>query len=156
MIFSSFLMFRSNQSILPSESCLSHNACTISLEETPMRFSYIAALGLILLSSSALAQTEGKPVFGRYTCRQPVPCDSFGAYTSAQWAQAGKACLTAAFDYSNTDDFFDDSAGLDDSNCLTTNLDVIPKGKATRLIPYCCVVKLPTNACVFQCKLVQE
>ncbi|MFA5041514.1 MAG: hypothetical protein WC464_07775 [Bdellovibrionales bacterium] len=121
-----------------------------------MRFSCIIALGLTLLSVPAMAQTEGKPVFGRYTCSQQVPCESYGGYSSAQWAQAGKACLIKAFDYSNELDIFDDTAGLDDSNCLTTNIDSLPKGKSARLIPFCCVVQLPTKACVFSCKLVQE
>jgi len=128
-----------------------------------MRFSYVASLCLTLAFIPAMAQSEvqseGKKTFGIYTCdREPVPCYTYGAYTSDQWAKAGQECAIQAFSFRAKTEgpLFDNTAGLDSSNCLTTNINALTKNGATRLIPYCCVKQLPTQICAFECRLVEE
>jgi hypothetical protein len=123
-----------------------------------MRFSCLAAFGLVLVAIPAMAQQPpaGKHSFGRYTCSQQVPCDRHGSFTAEQWAQAGSSCVSAGFGINNAKEAFDPLAGLDTSNCLTINTESVPQGKGARLVPYCCVEQLQNNTCVLQCNLIQE
>ncbi|MFA4995447.1 MAG: hypothetical protein WC521_09135 [Bdellovibrionales bacterium] len=119
-----------------------------------MRLSNLTALSLILLAVPATAQAGDRPVFGTYTCSQKVSCDNYGS-SSEELARAGAACLSLGFGFSGKGEIFDTTAGLDSSNCLTTNMDALTRGQAL-IVPHCCVAKIQDNNCVFSCKLVQE
>ncbi|MDD4616691.1 MAG: hypothetical protein PHW76_06210 [Alphaproteobacteria bacterium] len=119
-----------------------------------MRVSYVATFGLVLALVPFSAQAESGHVFGSYTCSQPVPCEGYSLRSEA-WAKLAAECTTKGFGMS-IDGLFDDIAGLAADNCVTTNADVIPQGKLTRLIPHCCAVSQEDGNCYMSCQLLQE
>ena len=121
-----------------------------------MRFTPFLAVGVVLMAFPALAQQSGDTVLGSYTCAQQVPCaDSAGAsaVSSDQWAAYGDACMASAFNYTNPSGYLDETAGLDDSGCLTAKGGVASLGNG--LTPRCCVVTLSSGACAMHCDLVK-
>lgn len=118
-----------------------------------MRFSFIVAIAVVALIATPAAAE--KRIFGSYTCSRQVPCDRDG-FTPEQWAQAGRDCLQGGLGYNAPDDVFNDIIGLDSSNCLTTNTEVIPQGQRMRLIPRCCMVERSPGLCSMSCVREQE
>ena len=120
-----------------------------------MRF-LIAFVLMFALAIPAWAQGGGTQYnFGRVVCPQPVSCpdDYKNPVSASDLASRASACITQSFGYVNQNGFFDDSAGLDSNDCLTTIPNVLPKGMGSRLVPSCCVIKKEAGGCAFQCEL---
>ncbi len=127
-----------------------------------MRFSRLAALGLMLVALSTGAQADdnsGGPVhvFASNTCPQKqVPCVETAANeTPAQWAADGNACIVETVGASSPSGFIDESAGVDGSGCLTAKPAGLSLGGAkAHLMPKCCIQKMPSNTCVIHCDVI--
>ncbi len=121
-----------------------------------MRFLAVFLL-ILIISMPAWAQQGTTPaghIFGVATCSPKVPCagDFSKPMSSAGLAANANACVVnnLGIGVVPPDGFFDDTAGLDGSGCLTLKSDVSTKGTP----PRCCVITLPDNSCTFQCELV--
>jgi hypothetical protein len=120
-----------------------------------MRISYVAAVSIMLISIPVLVKAANTaPVkFGNYTCSQQVPCSDDGTLDSGQWAKLGNACMAQGFGYTSPNGFIDESAGLDESNCMLSKIEDT-NGK-TKLTPKCCVVQIGQNRCAVHCDLFE-
>jgi hypothetical protein len=127
------------------------------LLETDMRLSQIAVLALVLITAPVVAQSADAPaIYGRYTCKQNVPCADNYEITAEQWADVGNACITQGFGYTKPSGFFDSTAGLDGSDCLTALPQAIPHSVGSQVTPVCCIIKTPDDVCGIHCDLVAQ
>ena len=128
-----------------------------------MRFMVMALLmGLVCSSVPAWADATQNPAdstrnFGRVFCTPHVPCldDAVPAAPESLAANAN-ACANQYFGGSRPTAFFDATAGMDSSGCLTANPNTAMTSNDGTLAPQCCVVQLSDHVCTFRCELNKQ
>ncbi len=115
----------------------------------------LLSLCLILLAPTAFAQESNVHIFANRTCSPAVPCvDQSFNITSTQWAAVGSACVTQTVGATSPAGFFDDTIGLNENGCLVPLPNTLVMGQShTQLTPRCCVVKVPSGACMIHCDI---
>jgi hypothetical protein len=114
--------------------------------------------GLPLINNQAQAQqnSQGGAVFGTANCSQQFRCPDEATFSFPVVNNNANICVAQFFGYNNPNGMFDDAAGLDGDNCLTSKPNSIPKGAGAQLAPHCCLVKQPTGFCSLHCDIIAQ
>ena len=123
------------------------------------RFVTVSAVLFAVLCAGAAgvsAQDASQQKFGSINCPQKMPCPDSGEYISASGlAKNSNACL-AGLGVHRDSSFFDESAGLDSSQCMSINSDLIRSKTSKTLLPKCCVMQLPDRSCIMHCDMLNN
>lgn len=113
---------------------------------------------LVFFTTSALADevTDGRN-FGRGYCQQTFLCpesmdsESMRSFIP-QLIGMANGCVSHHFGRSSKGGFFEESAGLDASGCLSTKNDIQKSSSGLTLMPECCVA--PVEGEEGTCRLI--
>jgi len=117
-----------------------------------MRFLVAAVLGFILITSSAMAQNEGRS-FGSGTCREKMECSDMTSLPSDQLADQAKNCAWEALGLNVP--FDSNTSALDSNNCVASSNPTNTPAKGG-LDVQCCVTPVSESTCVFRCSLMSH
>jgi hypothetical protein len=124
-----------------------------------MRFAGLALLALIIILFPTQGHAGNGLMVGMFTCKQQLPCDLSDPFyaSGADLIPIANACVGhSTSTVVPPEGFFDETAGIDSSGCLTPTSET-PKGNATGgVTPQCCITTLPSGACTLHCSLVAK